>query len=117
MINLKILLLIFVIMVVLDKGLTIANIYQVNKNFPQEMKGEYYKVEQNPVAKWFFEKYGLWGGSFVYGLVSLVMLFIGFFILSYFFNERIALWVAFIIYGFVIINNLYFLLKYSQVIS
>lgn len=117
MISLKMLLLIFVIMVVLDKGLTIANIYQVNQHFPQEMKGDYYKVEQNPVAKVFFEKFGLWWGSILYGFVSLAVLFIGFFILSAIFNERVGLWAAFIVYGFVITNNLYFLLKYSQVIS
>ena len=117
MISFKMLLLIFVIMVVFDKGLTIANIYQVNQHFPQATKDDYYKVEQNPIAHWFFEKFGLWGGSFLYGIISLIVLFAGFYILSALFNERVGLWAAMIIYSIVIANNLYFLLKYSTIIN
>jgi len=94
--------------------LTIANIIQVNKHFPQATKGDYYKVERNPLAKFFFEKFGLWGGSFIYGLISLAVLFIGYFILSALFNESIALWTAMILYSIVIINNLFFLMRYSK---
>ena len=53
----KILLLIFIILVILDKGITAWNIIEVNKHFPEATKGDYYKVEVNPVAKVFFEKF------------------------------------------------------------
>lgn len=111
------LLTIFIILVMLDKGLTLINIVQVNKHFPDAMKGDTYKIERNPAAKFFFERCGLWGGTVLYGVISLLTLIIFFFIFSWIFSERIALYIIFIFYGFVILNNTYFLLKYSTIIS
>ncbi len=111
------LLTIFIIIVILDKGLTIANIIQVNKHFPEAMKGDAYKIERNPGAKYFFETFGLWGGSFIYGIISVATLFAFFFIFSWVFSERVALYIIFIFYGFVLLNNTYFLLKYSAIIT
>lgn len=120
------LLIIFIIIVVLDKGLTIANIYEVNKHFPSATQGDYYSVERNPVAKFFFEKFGLWGGSFIYGIISVITLFITLFLIALMLTgfgvsqetaDRIGLWIIFIFYGWVLANNTYFLLKYSTVIT
>ena len=111
------LLIIAVILVILDKGLTIANVIQVNKHFPDATNGDAYKIERNPAAKFFFEKYGLWGGSFVYGLISIATIILFFFVMSWIFSERVALYIIFLFYGFVILNNTYFLLKYSTIIS
>ena len=111
------LLIIAVILVILDKGLTLANIVQVNKHFPDAMKGDAYKIERNPVAKFFFERCGLWGGTFLYGIISVLTLILFFFIFAWIFSERVALYIIFIFYGFVILNNSYFLLKYSTIIS
>ena len=114
----KILILISVLtfLVILDKGLTIANIIQVNKHFPESNKEDYFKVEQNPMAKWFFETFGLWRGSFIFGVVSILIGLVAYLILALLFGERVSLWIICIIYGFVIFNNFYFLLKYSKVI-
>lgn len=113
----KLLLLIFFILVLLDKGLTAANILLVNKNYPLATKSDYYLVEKNPIAKWCFSKFNLAGGTLTYGIISILTLFIAFYILSFIFSERIALYVIFILYGLVIANNVYFLLKYARIIS
>lgn len=113
----KLLLIIFIVIVCLDKGLTAWSVIEVNKHFPQATVGDYYKIEQNPVAKWFYEQYGLLGGSIIYGIISVITLFIFFWIFQWIFNERVALWVIFIFYGLVLANNTYFLLKYSEVIG
>jgi hypothetical protein len=116
-ISFRILLLIFIVLILLDKGITTMNITQVNKNFPNSTKEDYFKIEKNPLAKWFFEKFGLFGGSVLYGIVSLITLFGSFYLFTWITNERIALWIIFIIMGAVIANNSYFLLKYSQIIN
>jgi len=108
---------VLIFLIILDKGLTIANIIQVNKNFPEATKGDYFKVEANPMAKWFFKTFGLWYGSFVFGLVSLFIGLLAYILLALLFGERTSLWIVVILYGFVVANNFYFLLKYSKVIA
>ena len=116
-IKLTTVLIVFLIIIFLDKGLTIFNIIKVNQNYPEAMGNDYFKVEQNPLAKWFFIQFGLWWGTLLYSIVTLITLFIVYGILSYFFSNRVALYVIIILYGFVVANNAYFALKYSQVIS
>jgi len=115
-IKLTTLLIVFLVIILLDKGLTIFNIIQVNQHFPEATKGDYFKVEQNPMAKWFFNHFGLWGGTLLYSIVTLITLFIVYWVLSLCFSNRIALYVIMIVYGLVLANNTYFALKYSQVI-
>lgn len=110
------LLLIFLVIGVLDKGITLLNIQQTWKNFPEDVKDDLYKAEKNPAAKWFFEKLGLNWGTIVYLIISIITLFIAFMILQFFFGETIALFIILMIYGFVIANNVFFLLKFSKVI-
>ena len=112
--KLWIIILILVLLVGFDKFLTYKNVKAVEKNFPEINP---LKIEKNPVARWFFEKLGIGPGSWVYGLVSLITIFLVFFILRYFFGESIALYAVIIIYGLVISNNFYFLLKYSKIIK
>ena len=102
-----ILLLLFIMLVSLDKTLTYYNLSVVSRN----KDVDYLSMEKNPLARWFFEKAGLIGGSLLYGVVSVATLFGFFYLMSFIFNKYVALWTIFIIYGLVIFNNIYFLLK------
>lgn len=108
---------IFAILVTLDKGLTAVNIHQVGKNFPSAVEGDTYKIERNPLARWFFNQMGLIGGTFAYWVVGMATLFGAFFLAKPFFHESTILYTFMMVYGLVITNNTYFLLKYSMVIS
>jgi hypothetical protein len=108
--------LIFLLLVTLDKGLTAFNIHSSNKNFPEATKEDPYKIEKNPLAKWFFVKLGLFGGTIVYGMVSILTLFLALSALKIAFGESVSLYIIFMIYGFVIFNNLYFSFKFTGVI-
>lgn len=112
--NLLIVLIIFILLVTADKGLTVLNIKLTQKNLPEAVKDNPNQAEKNPLAKYFFDKFGLYGGTGIYWIISLITLFIGFFVLKYFFNENIALYSIMIIYGFVLANNIFFVLKYSE---
>ncbi|GAG81353.1 unnamed protein product [marine sediment metagenome] len=46
--KIAVLLTIFLILILFDKGLTIANMIQVQKNFPEAVKDDPYKAEKNP---------------------------------------------------------------------
>lgn len=116
MIDWKILLLIFLIIVLLDKGLTYVNIKQVQTNFPEAVAGDHFKAEKNPVAKFLFEKFGLLGGTLIYIPLSVITLFIAYYLLRSFLHPSVALYIIIILYGFVIANNFYFLFKYSRLI-
>jgi len=118
--NWSIVLTVILILVVLDKGITVMNIKSVEKNFP---KVDPLSIEKNPVAKYFFEKFGLMGGSIIYGILSFLTFILALFILSwslhFFFPTTawsIALWILMLWYGLVIANNLFFLLKYNALI-
>jgi len=115
-ISLKILLLIFVILVSLDKVITVINILQVNKNFPDAVKDEPYKIEKNPLAKWFFNNLGLTMGTIFYGLISILTLFIAYYLLGFMVRPQISLYIIIMVYGLVLANNFYFLFKYSALI-
>lgn len=111
--NLWMVFLIFALLVAGDKIITIANIHQVNKNFNLKDK---YEIEKNPVAKWFFEKLGLFGGSLVYYPLSILTVFVAFLLLRIPFGSKIALYILVLLYGLVLANNFYFLFKYSRLI-
>ena len=115
-----IVLLVILFLVVLDKGLTIANIKAVEKNFP---KTNAIEIEKNPVAKYFFTKFGLYGGSIIYGILSFLTFILALLLLSWslhFFypttSWSIALWILMLWYGLVILNNFFFLLKYNMIV-
>jgi len=110
------LLLIFFIIVVLDKGITFVNVKQTWKNFPESVKDDLYKAEKNPVAKWFFQKLGLTWGTLIYAILTIFTLFIAFFILQKAFGETTALFIIFMLYGLVMANNVFYLLRASRII-
>ena len=75
-----------------------------------------YSVEKNPVAKWFFEKFGLIGGTIMYFPWSILTVFAAFLLLRIPFGEKIALYILVMLYGLVLANNFYFLFKYMRLI-
>lgn len=104
-----------IVFTILDKGLTLVNLQQVQKNFPE---ADTTKVEKNPVAKFAFDKLGFWGGT-----IAMFFFSIGYYILiwygvSWIFpgKQNVFLYIFFVVMSFVVGNNLYFLLKYSKVI-
>jgi len=113
-------LILIVCLVALDKTLTVLNINAVEKNFPNVDK---LSIEKNPLAKEFFKQYGLMWGTLLYGLFSILTFIVALFLLKWclsLFHVQnalsISLWVLTIWYGFVISNNLYFLLKFSRIV-
>ena len=110
------LLLIFTVLVCLDKGITILNLHLIEKNYPNAKEAQDYNAEKNPIARFFFQKFGLIGGTLMYGVISILTLFIAYILLHTFLNQAQSLWAIFIIYGLVIFNNLFFTLKYGGII-
>jgi len=118
--NWTIVIIIIISLVAADKLITVANIKAVEKNFPNV---DPLSIEKNPLAKEFFKQHGLIYGSITYGLFSLICFFItmGLINLSLrLFNVTNSLSISFyimiIVYGIVIMNNLFFFLKYSKII-
>jgi len=107
--NFYILLLIFVLLIAGDKGLTAVNLSIVKDKSPNANP---YQIEKNPLARFIFEKIGIAIGSIIYGLISLVTLFIAYFLFKQIFGETIALIIILILYTLVIINNFIWMLKY-----
>ena len=115
--NWTIILVIAIILVSLDKGLTAMNIVAVEKNNP---KLNPYSIEKNPVARASYEKFGLFGGTLVYWIFSIITFLVAVWLLSYpcklFAPENsygVALYVMVIAYSFVIGNNFYFWFKFN----
>lgn len=106
------LLIIFVILIFIDKSLTLANLYEVKKT-----NINYLAIEKNPIARWFFEKTGLINGTLIYSIISLVTLFLSFYILKSFLGQDYAaLWIIILLYSLVIGNNIFFFFKFRSLI-
>lgn len=112
MIKITSLLLLFVILIVLDKGITMWNL-SVLKDQGQT---NYLNAEKNIAAKWFFEKCGLLWGSVLFGLLTLCTLSLCYWGLKSLMNDYQALWVIFLIYGMVIFGNVFQLIKNMKLI-
>lgn len=118
--NWTIVIFIIIALVAADKLLTIANINAVKKNFPNV---DPLSIEKNPLAKAFFQQHGLLYGSIFYGIFSIICFIAFMFLLSWTLKSfginnslSISLYVIIIFYGLVIVNNFYFLLKFSRII-
>ena len=105
-------LIIVVILVTLDKTMTVMNIKAVAKNHPETNP---ISIEKNPIAKWSFEKMGLLWGSVIYGLFSIATFF--FALLLFYYPAKyyapnnavnVAFYVMCLVYSFVLMNNFYF---------
>ena len=119
--NWTIIIFIIVALVAADKLLTIANINAVSKNFP---KVDPLSIEKNPVAREFYKQHGLAWGSITFGIFSILLFIAALFLIHWTLKSfgvtnslSISLYCIMIYYGFVIMNNTYFLLKFSKVIS
>ena len=118
--NWKIVIIVLVALVIADKAITVANLNAIKKNFPEI---DPLKAEKNPIAKFFFQKFGLNGGTFLYSIVSLLTALLFIFLLNLTLTAfkvpnslSISLYVIMLWYFIVIGNNLFFLLKFSKVI-
>jgi len=119
-VNWTIIIAVIIILVSLDKLLTVANIKAVEKNYPEVDR---LSIEKNPIAKNFFIQYGLVWGTALYWLFSIITFLVALGLLSWCLSLfkvtnhlSISLWILIIWYSFVIGNNLFFLLKFNGVI-
>lgn len=119
--NWTILIFIIIALVAADKILTVANINAVKKNFP---KIDPLSIEKNPLAREFFKQQGLLLSSIVYGIFSFLTFIVALFLFHWTLKSfgvtnslSISLYIVMVWYSFVLMNNLYFLLKFSKVIS
>jgi hypothetical protein len=106
--------------VTLDKGITAFNIRAVEKNNPGINP---YSIEKNPIARVSFEKFGLYGGTIIYWIFSIITFIIAVWLLHYPAkilapnnDYGVALYAVVIMYFFVIGNNFYFLFRYNKLI-
>lgn len=112
--------LLIVSLIFIDKALTFASIKSVEKNFPQIDK---FSIEKNPLARWFFEKTGLVGGTILYFFISLITIYFAWVLISMSLklfkvanHPTIALYIIVMIYFLVIGNNLFQLMRYNKII-
>ena len=106
-----------ILFTLIDKGLTVASLHQINKNFPE---ADTLKAEKNPLARFFFDKLGLAWGTVAMTIFSIAWMSAFWFLGSWIFGsdkQSVYLYILFLLYGFVIFNNIYFLLKYSRIIA
>lgn len=116
--NLSVLvILFFILLVAADKFTTVLNVKFFWKNYPDLAAKDKYEVEKNPLAKLFFKETGLIAGSILYGIISFATILIAYFILTYTFSHKTAMYSISIVYGLVIVNNIYFMLRVAKVIQ
>lgn len=118
--NWKIVIIVLVALVIADKALTVINLNTMKKNFPDV---DILKAEKNPIARFFFQKFGLVGGTIIQGLLGIITAIIALLLFNQTLQKfyvpnslSISLWIVIIIYSIVIGNNLFFLLKASKVV-
>ena len=120
MTNFYTIIIIAIILIVVDKGLTVANIKAVEKNNPGI---DALSIEKNPVAKFAFQKTGLFWGSILYGIFSLATFF--FAMLLFYYPAKawapgngwgVSFYVMCLIYSVILMNNFYFFLRYSKLL-
>ena len=109
------------LVVLADKGITYINISLVKQNFPNV---DYLSVEKNPVAKFLFTKFGLINGTLIYIIPSIILFILAVFLLAsatgiFFPNNKFgsSLYIVMMYYGFVLTNNIYFMLKFAKIIN
>ena len=112
MIKITSLLLLFVILIALDKSITMWNLSVLK----EQGQTNYLDAEKNIAARWFFEKCGLLWGSLLFGLVTLGTLSLCFWGLKGITNEYTALWIIFLVYGAVLGSNIFMLIKNMKLI-
>lgn len=115
--NWTIIIIIILACVIADKTSTYFAIDALDRNHPGINS---FEAEKNPVAKWFFERYGLLLGSALFAVFTASWLLLITWIMM-----RVLLPSVFLIFifsliawhGFVLVNNVYYYLKYSGIIN
>ena len=110
-----------IILVTADKVLTMINVELVKDKYPNI---DPLTIEKNPVTKFFFERFGLFGGTIIFWFISIFTFMVATYCMSaavgtlYSYNNRygVSLYLMMMFYGFVIFNNIYFMLRYKGVI-
>ena len=100
-----------VLLISIDKIITVKSLELTKKYFPKR----YITIEKNPLNRFFFKKFGIRKGAIIYSFTSLIsfflsVYFIGFLINSYFYSFLTICFVYVITIG----NNLYWLNKYRR---
>jgi len=120
MVNWTTIIIVIILLVTLDKTLTVLNINAVKKNNPGV---DPLSIERNPIAKWCFQKTGLAWGSILYGIFSIGTFLFAMWLFS--FPARayapdnamgVSFYVMMLLYFFIIGNNFYFWLRYSKLL-
>lgn len=118
--NWKIVIIVLIALVIADKAITVVNLNAIKKNFPNV---DPLKAERNPIARFFFQKFGLYGGTIPFGFLSIITTILAVLLLNLTLGAfkvpnslSISLYIIILYYGFTISNNLFFLLKFSKVI-
>jgi len=101
-----------ILLVAADKTITAMTIKQVQKNHPA---ADPYSAEKNQLAKLFFQKFGLIGGSVVYGIISVGTFILAMWLLTQFFGTHnfYPWFIILMIYGYTLVNNVYYYIRYS----
>jgi hypothetical protein len=120
MTNWTTIIIVIILLVTLDKTLTVLNINAVKRNNPEV---DPISVERNPIAKWCFQKTGLLWGSVIYGIFSICTFILAVQLFSYpakLYAPTNSIGVSFYLmcmfYAFVIMNNFYFFLRYNKLL-
>ena len=110
--KIAVLLLIFAVLVFADKALTVANLSVMKQSNPDT----YLEAERNPAAKWFFVKFGLFWGTVLFFMLTMITLSLMYYSFQMVFGGYKTLWFIFIIYSAVIGNNTFYLLQNAKII-
>ena len=117
-VNWTLIFLLILLLVSADKIITYYNIMAVEKNFPDI---DPFSIERNPLAKKFFQNFGLLWGNILYSILSLLTFLLALALIKWTLSLfgvqnslSIALWVMVILYGMAIANNLFFLFKFNR---
>jgi type IV secretory pathway VirB6-like protein len=116
-------LILFIVVILLVSGDKITTYYSLKNLQKNNPNVDYLSAERNPLAKFFLGKLGLGWGNFVYAIISIITFYIalylmrlclkGFGVTNYI---GIPYYIMFMVYGFVLANNLYFVLKHGRIL-
>jgi hypothetical protein len=120
MVNWATIIIVIILLITLDKTLTVLNINAVKKNNPGI---DPLTIERNPIAKWSFQKTGLFFGSIIYGVFSIGTFLLAMWLFSYPAKAYapdnawgVSFYVMTLFYFLVIGNNFYFWLRYNNLL-
>jgi hypothetical protein len=98
-----------IVLVTFDKVITALTLIQAEKKY----KKRWITLEKNPLARWFFEKLGIFCGSLAYGVISVFTFLLMGYLLSLIFGFYGYVIIAGL-YVVAIINNLYWYFKWKK---